>query len=71
MKIKSLTKHNVVLEFTREELDIIKNALNEVCHGIEIEEFQTRMGEDLEDVKQFLDQIWDITKKMHSKTPLS
>jgi hypothetical protein len=66
MKTASLANHRVVLEFTIEELAIIKNALNEVCHGIEIEEFQTRMGEDMETVKQLLDQIWDITKDLDS-----
>jgi hypothetical protein len=34
------------LAFTHEELVIINNALNEVCHGLTIEddEFQTRIG---------------------------
>jgi hypothetical protein len=34
------------LSFTREELVIINNALNEVCNGISIsdDEFQTRIG---------------------------
>jgi hypothetical protein len=32
--------------FTREELVIINNALNEICHGVSIgdDEFQTRIG---------------------------
>ena len=34
------------LGFTHEELVIINNALNEVCHGLSIDndEFQTRIG---------------------------
>jgi hypothetical protein len=34
------------LAFTHEELVIINNALNEVCHGLSIDndEFQTRIG---------------------------
>jgi hypothetical protein len=33
-------------EFTREELVIINNALNEICNGLSIDddEFETRMG---------------------------
>jgi hypothetical protein len=42
-------KHNTpaaALAFTHEELVIINNALNEVCHGLSIDddEFQTRIG---------------------------
>jgi hypothetical protein len=42
---------------TLEELRIINNALNEVCHGIEVPEFATRMGADLPEVKALLDRV--------------
>ena len=34
------------LDFTRDELVVINNALNEVCNGLEFgdDEFQTRIG---------------------------
>jgi hypothetical protein len=42
-------KHNTPptpVAFTRDELVVINNALNEVCHGLPIDddEFQTRIG---------------------------
>jgi hypothetical protein len=42
---------------TIEELRIINNALNEVCHGIEVPEFATRIGATLPEVKVLLDRI--------------
>jgi len=33
------------LDLTREEVDIVQNALNEICNGIDLEdEFETRIG---------------------------
>jgi hypothetical protein len=34
------------IPFTRDELQLLSNALNEVCHGVNLgdEEFQTRLG---------------------------
>jgi len=35
----------MIVELTRDELEIINNALNEVCNGIHLKgEFDTRMG---------------------------
>jgi hypothetical protein len=42
---------------TEDELRTINNALNEVCHGIEVPEFATRMGATLAEVKALLDRI--------------
>ncbi|MEH2701848.1 MULTISPECIES: hypothetical protein [Rhizobium] len=45
-----------------EELHILHAALNEICHGIEIFEFETRIGASLEEVKgvmRSLDEILD------------
>ena len=32
------------IRLTRGELAIINNALNEICHGIDLPEFATRIG---------------------------
>ncbi len=38
-------------------LAIIVNSLNEVCNGIDVEEFATRIGAEREDVVRLLEQI--------------
>jgi hypothetical protein len=45
---------------TIEELRIINNALNEVCHGIELPEFATRMGAGLPEVQALLARIHEM-----------
>ncbi len=48
-----------VLEVSRAELILINNAINEVCNGVHIadNEFQTRLGESVEDAREFLRRI--------------
>jgi hypothetical protein len=59
MKINHGTTNSFAIEVTREELMFINNALNEVCHGIHIEdpEFQTRLGGSRDELQSILDQI--------------
>jgi hypothetical protein len=45
------------LRFSEEELYILNNALNEVCNGLHISEFSTRMGAEREEALQQLEQI--------------
>jgi hypothetical protein len=48
----------MMVEFTTDELQIINNALNEVCNGIHLEdEFDTRMGCSVEDARNLLERI--------------
>jgi hypothetical protein len=48
----------MLVEFTSNELDIINNALNEVCNGIDLEgEFDTRMGCTVEEARAVLAKI--------------
>ena len=44
-------------KFTKEELILIGNCLNEVCHGIDLFEFETRIGASKEETRRILDQI--------------
>jgi hypothetical protein len=45
------------LRLTRGELAIINNALNEICHGIELSEFATRIGAGRDEAKRLLTAI--------------
>jgi hypothetical protein len=53
-----------ILEFSLEELFILNNALNEVCNGMRVPEFATRMGAELDEVDDLLDQIHSIIDQM-------
>ena len=46
MKLLSKSSQSITLEFSKEEIVLVCNALNEVCNGIHIEEeeFETRLG---------------------------
>jgi hypothetical protein len=58
MKIKSTGDRAITIEFTRNEIGIINNALNEVCNGIDLEgEFETRMGCNKDDALRLLEVI--------------
>jgi len=46
--------HAAEVRLTRGELGIINNALNEICHGIEVPEFATRIGAELAEVERLL-----------------
>jgi hypothetical protein len=50
--------------FTRDELVVINNALNEVCHGLSLsdDEFQTRIGFSREFVVKVLKKTADALK---------
>ena len=45
------------IDFTAEELRIIQAALNEVCNGIDVPEFETRLGATLDEVTALLSVI--------------
>jgi hypothetical protein len=56
------------VELTGEELVIITNALNEVCNGLEMPEFSTRIGAGRAEALQLLQEMsasWD--KMAHEK----
>jgi hypothetical protein len=43
MRVESRDSEFIVIA-DRRELEVISNALNEVCHGIDVAEFSTRLG---------------------------
>lgn len=58
-KVELLGANNlqVTLTLSRDEMMIIKNALNEVCHGIDVGEFSTRIGAEKLEVEELLKNI--------------
>jgi hypothetical protein len=54
MEIEKKDKNSVTIKFNSRELLILNNALNEICNGIEIPEFETRIGASLNDANRLL-----------------
>ena len=57
MKAIEINKNRIRLEISRLEISMLNNALNEVCYGIEVENFESQVGMKTEDAKVFLDKI--------------
>jgi hypothetical protein len=53
-----------IVEVSMQELLILNNALNEVCNGIDVPEFETRMGISLQEVDQLLGSIRLMLEKL-------
>jgi len=54
------------VEIGRDELLIMNAALNEICNGIAVFEFQTRIGADRERVDAPLKEVGSLLDKMDS-----
>jgi hypothetical protein len=50
----------------RQELLIINNALNEVCNGIDVPEFETRMGVTLAQVQLLLSSVQRVLDELEA-----
>ena len=55
------------IELDLEEILILNNSLNEVCNGIDIFEFATRMGVDRERVRHLLAELSELFELMESQ----
>ena len=55
-----INKDRIILELSQDELGVLGNALNEVCNGIEIWEFDTPMGIKIENAKIILESLNSI-----------
>ena len=59
MNLKHHNGHHFLAHLTRDELNGISNALNEVCNGVHIDdaEFETRLGQSREQLQGLLGEI--------------
>ena len=55
MNLISFRKNKIVFEISREDLGCLGNTLNEVCNGIEVLDFETKIGTSPEQVSNILD----------------
>ncbi len=64
MRVISVNENRAELNFEANEILAIGNALNEVCHGIDLPEFQTRLGVEREFVQALLKSISAVAEKL-------
>lgn len=60
MKAIKIDKDNFILEISKDELGVLSNALNEVCNGIEVWEFDTRIGIKIDNARKILESLISI-----------
>ncbi|MBY4610980.1 hypothetical protein K6M90_25375 [Rhizobium sp. 9T] len=60
MKLISVAEADLMVFTNLEELRILHAALNEICNGIEIFEFETRIGATLEEVNRVMRSLEEI-----------
>lgn len=58
-----IKKNKIILDVTKEELGVLSNALNEVCNGIEVLPFESRIGVNVEQATNILHSLNLIYKK--------
>jgi len=54
MELRKVDERGALVTLSPDELLTISNALNEVCNGLDIAEFATRMGVQREDAQRLL-----------------
>jgi hypothetical protein len=59
-----ISEGEAILGLSIGELNLINNAINEVCNGIDIPEFSTRIGASVEEVATLLREISDTLARM-------
>ena len=64
MPVGNTGRHATSVELSRDELEILNNALNEVCHGLDIEEFSIRMGAGKPEVLKLLHRIASTLERL-------
>jgi hypothetical protein len=46
MQVQAVSQNGTLVQLSEDDLLLINNALNEVCHALDIREFATRIGVD-------------------------
>ncbi|MBU9808853.1 hypothetical protein J1785_03680 [Rahnella sp. SL6] len=57
MELLAVIRQQADLRLTEDELLILNSALNEICNGISVSEFDTRIGATRDDVTLLLEKI--------------
>ena len=63
MRAKAASRATFEIEFTKDELTWINNALNEVCIGLDLREFGTRMGAEKPQILKLLHRVSEVLQR--------
>ena len=64
MRVDSTNRDSANVELSKGELTIINNALNEVCHGLDVWDFDIRMGVAKPEVLKLLHRVSELLQRM-------
>ncbi len=64
MKIQTVESDEIECSITKQELLMIKNCLGEVCFGMNVSEFQTRVGFSREDVGSYVKELKTLIEEL-------
>jgi hypothetical protein len=64
MRIVVIEAGAATVRLTNAELVIVNNALNEVCNGIDVQEFSTRLGAKISEVRALLKEVNSLLARM-------
>ncbi len=64
MHIRESDANHVVLDLSHNELILVNNALNEVCHGLDLPDFSTRLGAGWDELEALRRQINGALERM-------
>jgi hypothetical protein len=67
MKLERKETRDATVRLSRHELVILNNALNEVCNGLDLDEFSIRMGAEIEEVEALLKEVGSIINTIDAK----
>ena len=68
MELSKATEDGAQVKLTADELLIIGNALNEICNGLDISEFATRIGAERSEAMRLLKAIQSAHDQVAKKT---
>jgi hypothetical protein len=64
MKVLAIDGPSATIELSGLDLLILHNALNEVCHGIDIPELHARIGADAKEIETLLKHVGALYEKV-------
>lgn len=66
MELVNLEGRGAVMVLNESELLVLNAALNEICNGIDVQEFDTRIGSSKESVADLLGKIGSVLDQIES-----
>jgi hypothetical protein len=60
MQLEEKENKDAIVRLNHQELVMLNNALNEVCNGLDLDEFSIRMGAEIEEVEALLKEVGSI-----------